>query len=103
VIGKVEPLPTMMDEGLEEFKGRGLEILPIEGVVWCEAPESATQSLIELWGGCSAMVLKEFMSDCWSQPAPFQGAQPEGAQEWPAGTTVAAQGRSPGCKVPARP
>jgi hypothetical protein len=30
VTGKVEPLPTMMDEGLAEFKGRGLEILPTE-------------------------------------------------------------------------
>jgi hypothetical protein len=78
VTGRVEPLPTTMDEGLAEFKGRGLEILPTEGVVWCEAPESATQSLTELWGGCSAMVLKEFTSDCWSQPVLFQGAQPGG-------------------------
>jgi hypothetical protein len=42
-----------MDEGLAEFKG----------VVWCEAPELTTQSLTELWGGYSAMVLKEFASD----------------------------------------
>jgi hypothetical protein len=73
VTGRVEPLPTMIDEGLAEFKGRGLEILPTEGVVWCETLESATQSLTELWGGCSAMVLKEFVSDYWIQPVPFQG------------------------------
>jgi hypothetical protein len=41
-----------------------LEILPTEGAVWCEAPESANQSLTELWGGCSTMVLTEFASDC---------------------------------------
>jgi hypothetical protein len=31
-----------------------------------------------LWvtgGGVSAMVLKEFASDCWSQPEPVQGDQ----------------------------
>jgi hypothetical protein len=56
----------MIDEGLDQFKGRGLEILPAEGVVWCEAPESATLSWTEVGGGWSAMVLKEF--DCWSPP-----------------------------------
>jgi hypothetical protein len=30
VTGKVELLPTMMDEGLAEFKERRLEILPTE-------------------------------------------------------------------------
>jgi hypothetical protein len=29
VIGREEPLPTMIDEGADEFKGRGLEILPV--------------------------------------------------------------------------
>jgi hypothetical protein len=63
-------------------------------------PESATQSLTELWGGCSAMVLKEFASDCWSQPVPSL----EEAQEGPAGTAAAAQGQSPvGCKAPSWP
>jgi hypothetical protein len=33
----------MIDEGLDEFKGQGLEILPAEGVVWCDVPESTTQ------------------------------------------------------------
>jgi hypothetical protein len=78
VTGRVEPLLTMIDEGLVEFKGRELEILLTERVVWCEASESSTQSLTDLWGGCSAIVLKEFVSDCWSQPVPFQGAQPGG-------------------------
>jgi hypothetical protein len=44
VIGREKSLPTMIDDGLDEFKGQGLEILPAKGVVWCEAPESATQS-----------------------------------------------------------
>jgi hypothetical protein len=51
VIEKEEPLPTMIDEGLDEFKGRVLEILPADGVVWCDAPESATQSWTEAGGG----------------------------------------------------
>jgi hypothetical protein len=28
----VEPLPTMMDEGLEDVKVQGCEILPADGV-----------------------------------------------------------------------
>jgi hypothetical protein len=66
VIGREGSLPIMIDEGLDEFKGQGLKILPAEGVVWCEAPKSATQSCIEVGGGWSGMVLKEFMSDYWS-------------------------------------
>jgi hypothetical protein len=62
----------MIDERLQEFKGWGLEILTAEGVVWCEAPESATQSWTKVGGGWSDVVLKEFASDCWSQPTPFQ-------------------------------
>jgi hypothetical protein len=56
VIGREEPLPTTIDEGLYEFKGRGLKlkILPAKGVVWCEAPESATQFWTEVGGGWSA-------------------------------------------------
>jgi hypothetical protein len=57
-----------------------VKILPTDGVVWCVALESATQSWTEVGGGWSAMVLKEWASDCWSQPAPTQGFQPsEGA------------------------
>jgi hypothetical protein len=41
-MGREEPLPTTIDEGLDELKGQGLEILLAEGVVWCEVPESAT-------------------------------------------------------------
>jgi hypothetical protein len=55
----------MIDEGLDKFKGRGLEILPAEGVVWCEAPESTIHTWIEIGGGWSAMVPKELASDCW--------------------------------------
>jgi hypothetical protein len=75
VIGREESLRTIIDEGLDEFKGRCLEILPAEGVVWCEAPKSTTQSWTEV-GGWSAMTLKEFVNDCWSQLAPFQDIQP---------------------------
>jgi hypothetical protein len=66
----------MIDEGFDEFKGRRVEILPTYGVVWCVAPESATQFWTEVGGGWSAMVLKEWA--CWSQPAPTQGFQPGG-------------------------
>ena len=65
----------MMEEGLEEFKGRVWEILPAEEVEWCEAPESATQSWVEGGGGVSAMVLKELANDCWSQPGPVHGTR----------------------------
>jgi hypothetical protein len=71
VIGREEPLPTTIDEGLDEFKRRGLEILAAEGVVLCDALESAIQSWTKVGGGWSAMVLKEFVSDYWSQPVPF--------------------------------
>jgi hypothetical protein len=59
----------MIDEGLDEVKGRRVEILPTNGVVWCVASESATQSWTEVGDGWSAMVLKELASDCWSQIA----------------------------------
>jgi hypothetical protein len=66
VIRREEPLPTMIDEGLDEFKGRGFEILLVEVEVWCEVPEFAAQTWTEVGGGWSAMVLKEFTSDNWS-------------------------------------
>jgi hypothetical protein len=56
----------MIEEGLDEAKGRRLEILPTDVVVWCVVPESATQSWTEEGGEWSAMVLKELSSDCWS-------------------------------------
>jgi hypothetical protein len=49
----------MIDEGFDEFKGRGVKILPTDGVVWCVTPESATQAWTEVGGGWSAMLLKE--------------------------------------------
>jgi hypothetical protein len=70
VTRREEPLPTTIDEGFDEFKGRKVEILPTDGAVWCVVPESATQSWTEVGGGWSAMVLKEWVSDCWSQLAP---------------------------------
>jgi hypothetical protein len=56
----------MIDEGPDEFKGRGFEILLVEVEVWCEVPEFAAQSWTEVGGGWSTMVLKEFTSDNWS-------------------------------------
>jgi hypothetical protein len=56
----------MMDEGLEDAKVQVCEILPADGVEWCEAPESATQSWVAVGGGVSTRVLKEFASDYWS-------------------------------------
>jgi hypothetical protein len=35
VIGREEPLPTTIDEGLDKAKGRRVEILPTDGVEWC--------------------------------------------------------------------
>jgi hypothetical protein len=75
MIGRDEPLPTTIDEGCDGFKGRRVEILPTDGVVWCVALKSATQSWTELGGGWSALMLKECASDCWSQPTPTQGFQ----------------------------
>jgi hypothetical protein len=67
-----------MDEGLEDVKLRGCEILPADGVEWCEVSESATQSWV-VGGGVSAMVLKKFVSDYWSQPELVYGDQLAGA------------------------
>jgi hypothetical protein len=77
VIEIEEPLPTTINKGLDEAKGRRVEILPTDRVVWCVMPKSATQSWTEVGGGWSAMVLKELASDCWSQSAPSQGFHPE--------------------------
>jgi hypothetical protein len=76
VIGREEPLPTMIEEGLDEAKGRRVKILPTDGVVWCITLESTTQSWIEVGGGWSAMELKELASDFWSQPALSQEFHP---------------------------
>jgi hypothetical protein len=64
VIGRDESLPTIIDEGLDEAKGRRVKILSIDGVVWCVMTEFATQSWTEIGGGWSAMKLKELGSDC---------------------------------------
>jgi hypothetical protein len=42
VIGREESLPRTIEEGLDEAKGRIVEILPTNGVVWCVTSESAT-------------------------------------------------------------
>jgi hypothetical protein len=50
---------------MENRRGRGEERLPEYGVVWLEAPESTTQSVIGV-EGVSSMVLKEPARDCGS-------------------------------------
>jgi hypothetical protein len=76
MIEREEQLPTTIEEGLDEAKGRRVEILSTDGVVWYVTLESATQSLTEVGGGWSAMKLKELASDSWSQLAPSQGFHP---------------------------
>jgi hypothetical protein len=66
----------MIEDGLDETKEQGVEILSTDGVVWCIVLESTTQSWTEVGGGWSAMELKELASDCWSQLAPSQGFHP---------------------------
>jgi hypothetical protein len=58
---------TYNDRGrIEQCKGRRVELLLTDGVVWSIALESATQYWTEVGGEWSAMVLKELASDCWS-------------------------------------
>jgi hypothetical protein len=70
VTEREEPLPTIIDEGFDEFKERRVKTLPTDGVLCYVAPESATQSWTKVRGGWSAKVLKEWANDCWSQPMP---------------------------------
>jgi hypothetical protein len=65
----MEPLPTMM----ESRRGQGEEMLPEYGVVWLEAPESATQSVAGV-ERVSSMVLKEPARNCGS-PSPDHDVQ----------------------------
>jgi hypothetical protein len=64
-MGRMEPLPIMMEWGWTAERGRGEEMLPEYGVVWLEVQESATQSVTGV-GGVSSMVLKELAWDCGS-------------------------------------
>jgi hypothetical protein len=58
---------------MESQRGRGEEMLPEYGVVWLEAPELATQSVMGV-GGVSSMVLKEPARDYGSH-SPNHGVQ----------------------------
>jgi hypothetical protein len=55
----------MIDEGQTELGEQKEDMLPVLGVVWLEASESATQSVIAC-GEFSVMVLNEFAMDCYS-------------------------------------
>jgi hypothetical protein len=73
VTGKTDPLPIMMDEGIAGLGGQKREMLPGSGMVWFDAPKSATHSVSE--SSCySAIMLKELVSDCCSHK-PCQGVQ----------------------------
>jgi hypothetical protein len=48
MIGRIEPLPTMMERGWKAEGEQGEEMLPECGVVWLEAPESATLSVADV-------------------------------------------------------
>jgi hypothetical protein len=76
VIGREEPIPTTIEEELDEVKGQRVEILPADGVAWYITPESTTQSWTEVGGECSAIMLKKLASNCWSQLAPSQEFHP---------------------------
>jgi hypothetical protein len=47
VIGRIDLLPTMMDEGTAGLSGQKREMLPGLGVVWFNALLSATHSVSE--------------------------------------------------------
>jgi hypothetical protein len=51
VTGRVEPLPTMMEEGCEGWGGWEWNNELVVGVVWKEALESTTQSVVGGGGG----------------------------------------------------
>jgi hypothetical protein len=51
VTGRVEPLPTTMEEGCEGCGGWEWNNELVVGVVWKEAPESTTQSMVGGEGG----------------------------------------------------
>jgi hypothetical protein len=54
---KVDPLPTMMEEGKVGQWRWGKETIPGSGLVWYEVPKSATRSVGV--GGCEDMGYEE--------------------------------------------
>jgi hypothetical protein len=65
VTGRADLFPTTMEEG--RGGGEVEDRIPAPGVVWYEAPESATQSETEV-GGASVIVEKELVRDYASHP-----------------------------------
>jgi hypothetical protein len=75
VTGSKAPLPTMIDEGVENVGEDRVEILPASAVICEPAPESAYHS--NGAGGVSVMVLKFCTRESWFHAPPcagFQGA-----------------------------
>jgi hypothetical protein len=62
VIGRADPLPTMMDEGSIELGGQTEVKLPASNVVWLAALEFGTQLVTA--ERIKTMVLKELTNDC---------------------------------------
>ena len=76
VMGKWDPSPTMMDEGVEEVGVWEWESIPEMEAMWDVAPESMYQAL-GVAGGWSVTVLKAATSSCWFQgPSGVGGAGP---------------------------
>jgi hypothetical protein len=76
VTGSKAPLPTMIDEGVDELGKERVEIVPASAVMCDPAPESAYHSD---GGGCwSVMVLKLCASVSWFHAPPWTGFQGAG-------------------------
>jgi hypothetical protein len=69
VVGRTNPSPMMMEEGREGWGGRVEDKVLAYGVVWYEAPKSATQSVTKV-GGTIVIVLNEPARDNVSHSPP---------------------------------
>jgi hypothetical protein len=67
VTGSKAPLPTMIDEGVDEVGIEVVESIPVSEDMWEPAPESAYHSDCEGW---SVIVLKFCTRDSWFQAPP---------------------------------
>jgi hypothetical protein len=80
VTGSNAPLPTMIDEGVDEFGREMVEILPASAVMCELAPESAYHS--DGAGGVSVMVLKFCTRESWFHAPPCAEFQGAGCDTW---------------------
>lgn len=73
VIGSKAPLPTIIDEGVEDVGEEMVESLPASAVMCEPAPESAYHS--DDAGGLRVMVLKDCTRESWFHAPPWTGFQ----------------------------